>query len=166
MKKSQISEPQTKDFGELADKPVEPAEPASVDAKDVGVATFDPELNRASVTISNGAFLVFREPKPKHFLKIESWLSNAPGEYRTDSFMNLKIAQVSLVSATFPNPVECESGSILEESLSAVSYEDFLDIFETPEDLEGVANCLGFFRDQITSFFSKIANAQERTQKV
>lgn len=120
---------------------------------------YDPEKSTVSFTLSNGVRLILQEPKPKTFLFFESWIKTAKEKYQSDSFANLKIAQLSLIKLEIPEGliISCDSGSKLFGTYTEIdSLEDFLDLLVTFDDVTGVAKSLEFFRDTIESFFNRL----------
>ncbi|MGJ3244938.1 MAG: hypothetical protein ACFE0I_02555 [Elainellaceae cyanobacterium] len=98
---------------------------------------FDEDANTATFSLTTGHQLTLSEPKPKQFLLLESWLQNADEEYRSNSFVVMKLAQLCLVDMK-------------------VTFNQFLDMLDNFDDIERVAAAIGFFRNSLEDFFSRM----------
>jgi hypothetical protein len=84
------------------------------------------EDGHVQATLKDGSTLVFREPKVKQFLLIESWLKDDKNEYHADTAAVLKMAHLCLVG-------------------DDRTFDEFLDELDI-QDLEVLGQALSTFR--------------------
>ena len=99
---------------------------------DTGVVTFE---------LTDGTPVSMKSPKTRQFLLLESFMKQSPEEYKTESFLALKLASLCINKYA---------------GKSNISFEELIDILEI-EDVERVAAALTFFQDKFV-YLSKPAS--------
>ncbi|UKO99362.1 hypothetical protein [Nostoc sp. UHCC 0870] len=117
-------------------KEIAPVESISL-PKEVDSSEFQVEFNQEEGTVkfilTDGTPVEMKSPKSRQFLLLESFLKSADEDYKTESFIALKLA--SLCMTKFGDK-------------DKVSFDELLDILEV-EDIERVAASLSCFRDKL-----------------
>lgn len=116
-------------------KITEPVEVTSVEAEleDNFEAVYDSEKQQVHITLTNGKEVILNSPKAKQFLLLESFVKSTLDEYKTDSFVVLKLASVCITKYG---------------DKSSVTFDELLEDLEI-EDLERIVAGLTFFRDKL-----------------
>lgn len=104
--------------------------------KEIDSSEFQVEFNQEEGTVkfvlTDETPVEMKSPKTRQFLLLESFLKSADEDYKTESFIALKLA--SLCMTKFGDK-------------DKVSFDELLDILEV-EDIERVAASLSCFRDK------------------
>jgi hypothetical protein len=93
---------------------------------------YDSDKQQVKFKLLNGTEVEISSPKAKQFLLLESFIKSASEEYKTDSFIMLKL--VSLCITKFGNK-------------TSITFNELLDLLEV-EDIERLVAGLTFFRDK------------------
>lgn len=91
---------------------------------------YDDEAGTVSFEMADGTPVLLKKPKTRQLLLMQSWLSSAPDEYKTNAFMVFKLA--SLCTAKYGKKKE-------------LTFDELLDL--ELEDAERMAKALECFRD-------------------
>jgi hypothetical protein len=102
-------------------------------------AEFNEEEGVVSFSLEDGTPVVMKSPKTRQFLLLESFLKSAEQEYKTESFVAVKLA--SLCITKFGEK-------------DKVSFDQLLDELEII-DLERLAAALSVFRDKLEAIGRK-----------
>lgn len=103
-------------------------------------AQYNPDSGVVTFELTDGTSVTMSSPKTRQFLLLESFIRSAGEEYKTESFMALKLA--SLCISKFG-------------AKKAISFDELLDTLEI-EDVERVAAALAFFQNKF-DYLSKAA---------
>jgi len=101
----------------------------------------DSDTQTVKFELTDGTSVEMKSPKTRQFLLLESFMKSAEDEYKTESFMALKLA--SLCITKFGDK-------------DKVSFDELLEI--EIEDVERVAASLGCFRDKFEYLGRKSAS--------
>lgn len=103
---------------------------------------YNPDEGTASFELEDGTPVVMKSPKTRQLLRLESFISSADPEYRTDSFTAVKLA--SLCISKFGDK-------------DSVTFDYLLDELDFT-DLERLAAALSCFRDKLEAITRKAAH--------
>lgn len=110
---------------ETTEKPIE-------EVQDSFEAIYDESTKEVRFELTSGIKIKLKSPKAKQFLLLDSFVKNAPEEYKTESFCTLKLASLCI----------CKYGD-----KDSVTFDELIDELEV-EDIERVVAGLSFFRDK------------------
>jgi hypothetical protein len=96
---------------------------------------YNQEEGKVSFSLEDGTQVVMKSPKTRQFLLLESFIKSVEPEYKTESFIAIKLA--SLCITKFGNE-------------DKISFDNLLDNLEI-NDLERVAEAITCFRDKLES---------------
>ncbi|MBD2168062.1 hypothetical protein H6G04_27125 [Calothrix membranacea FACHB-236] len=100
---------------------------------------YNPDEGIASFELKDGTPVVMKSPKTRQFLLLESFMNSAEPEYKSVSFMGVKLA--SLCITKFGNR-------------DSVTFDDLLDELDFT-DLERLAAAISCFQDKLDAIASK-----------
>lgn len=98
-------------------------------------AEYDADTGIVTFELTDGTPVAMKSPKTRQLLLLEGWISNVTEEYKTNSFIALKLAALCITKFG-KNP--------------SVSFDNLLDTIEF-EDMERLAAGLAFFQDKLES---------------
>lgn len=104
--------------------------------------TYDPDNQKVSLVLLDGTPVEITSPKAKQFLLLESFIKSAPEEYKTDSFVMIKLASVCITKYG---------------DETSITFDALLDNLEI-EDLERLVAGLTFFRDKLEYLTGRAGN--------
>jgi hypothetical protein len=106
------------------------------------------DLDANTVTFQvNGRSLTLREPLGKDFLLLEAWMRQAPEDYRDIQIMMVKLASLC---------------SVDDGDSKKIGFQNLFDSLITLDDVEVVGTAIGFFRDSIGKYFTRLAKRAGR----
>lgn len=104
-------------------------------------AQYNQEEGTVDFELADGTPVQVTSPKAKQFLLIEGFIKTAPEEYKTESFLIIKLA--SLCITKFGKKTK-------------LTFDELLEVLEV-EDIERVAAAIGYFRDKFEYLSRKSA---------
>ncbi|BAY23715.1 hypothetical protein NIES2100_35070 [Calothrix sp. NIES-2100] len=102
-------------------------------------ADFNPDEGTVSFQLEDSTPVVMKSPKTRQFLLLESFIKTAEPEYKTESFIAIKLASLCITKFG---------------TLDKVSFDYLLDELEFT-DLERLAAAISCFRDKLDAIASK-----------
>ncbi|ANV88495.1 hypothetical protein [Picosynechococcus sp. PCC 7117] len=105
-------------------------------------AKFNPDTQTAQFSLIDGTPVEIKSPKAKQFLLLDSFINHASEEYKTESFIFLKLASLCITSFG---------------DKDSISFEELVDLLEI-EDIERIGASMSFFRDKFDYLSRKSSN--------
>lgn len=102
---------------------------------------FNQEEGIVNFKLTDGTPVQMNSPKTRQFLLLESFVKSAESEYKTDSFIVLKLASLCITKFG---------------AKDKISFEELIDTLEI-EDVERVAAAIGCFQDKFKYLAGKSA---------
>jgi hypothetical protein len=103
-------------------------------------AEYDADAGIVSFQLTDGTPVVMKSPKTRQLLLLESFLNSAEPEYKTESFLALKLSALCIIKYG---------------KNSSISFDNLIDNLEL-QDMERLAAGLAFFQDKL-EYLSKAA---------
>lgn len=103
---------------------------------------FNQEEGTVTFQLTDGTVVKMKSPKTRQFLLLESFIKSADEEYKTESFLALKLASLCITKFG---------------TKDKISFEELIDTLEI-EDVERVAAAIVCFRDKLEYLAGKSAN--------
>ena len=104
--------------------------------------TYDSDTQTVFLTLKDGTAVEITSPKAKQFLLLESFVKSAAEEYKTDSFVMIKLASLCITKYG---------------EAKFITFDNLLDNLEI-EDLERLVAGLTFFRDKLEYLTGRASN--------
>ncbi|MEH1966756.1 hypothetical protein [Nostoc sp.] len=105
-------------------------------------AEYDADAGIVSFELTDGTPIVMKSPKTRQFLLLESFMSTAEPEYKTNSFIALKLAALCITKYG---------------KNTSISFDNLADNLEF-EDMERLAAGLAFFQGKLESLSKSIVH--------
>lgn len=138
---------------QLVNEKIEAVEPEPIEVKEDErkplEAYHDLDDNTVLFILENGYEMVISEPRGKHFLEAESWLSTQDVDRRTVIFLMMRLA------------LACSKFSKDGKVIPRPKMEEFLDIVDSYAAFEGVGKCLQTFQSPLNDYLERIKARQD-----
>ncbi|MFS0515146.1 hypothetical protein ACEYW6_10535 [Nostoc sp. UIC 10607] len=103
-------------------------------------AEYDADTGIVTFELTDGTPVSMKSPKTRQFLLLESFLNSAEPEYKTESFLALKLSALCIIKYG---------------KNTSISFDNLIDNLEL-QDMERLAAGLAFFQDKL-EYLSKAA---------